>query len=389
MTLSLSGRSLLRGPLTGLATVLPSVNGDRPHWLFGGASGRSYSDNASVVHAKACATLVDVGPIWVIDRDSPDRRVVEEAGPIASRNTLHAHRLARSAEAIFFSHGVHDVPGLMWSPRPLKVRLGHGLTAFGRTRGRTPRSVKRMTDAIDLAPVASRMEQDHKAEWGFPRSKLPITGLARWDAMLNARTDGSAQRNRPLILYAPTSRPWHSDADVSPTGAFGPVYDFLQSDGLRSLLDAGAFDLAVYFHQITRYRFGSLDWLPEGAYPATSEASLPNLIAGASLVISDYSSILWDALYLDTPVCFFQFDREAHERERGSYIDLSTRLFGPNVGTVSELITEIEAAASDGFQMLPWVEDRQRWQERAFEFRGPGNAERVLDVVQERLASRR
>ena len=381
-------RAAGRAARISVAHAVPPVSSDRPLWVFGASSGRSYSDNAQVVHAKACQLTDRLAPLWIIDPDSPDRSTVEERSGVALRETLEAHRMARSAQVILFSHGVQDVPGMMWNRRAVRVRLGHGLTAFNRTRGRLPRSVQRMTNAIDLAPVASRMEQDHKAEWGFPRSKLPITGLARWDAMLHEREGGATTRERPLILYAPTSRPWHSARDISSTGRLRPVYQFLHAPRLRAALKAGEFDLAIYFHQVTRYRFGQIDWLPSEAQAITAEAELPRTIAAADLVISDYSSILWDALYLDTPVIFFQFDRSEHESRRGSHIDLGSRLFGPNVATSKQLLDEIDRASDDGFQMLAWKDDREAWQQRAFAFRDANNAQRIIMAVDERLSAR-
>ena len=384
MALGRLSQSAIRGLMVAGAHLSPQISTSRPLWVFGGASGRSYSDNCRITHERVLKTRSDVEPVWVIDRDSADVAEVAQAGRYAFRGSLHAHRLARSAAVIVFSHGVQDVPGMMWSGGALRVRLGHGLTAFGKTRGRTSRSVRRMTDAVDLAPVASVMEQDHKAEWGFPRSKLPITGLPRWDAMLAERAVVGA-RERPLVLYAPTSRPWHTAADASPHGALRPIHDLLTSPRLQTLLADGAFDLAVYFHQITRFRFGTFDWLPPGVEIIQEEAVLPRLIAAASLVMSDYSSILWDALYLDTPVVFFQFDRDEHVRLRGSYLDLDARLFGPNADTPSEALDALEAAVGDGFKLACWQEDRQGWQDSAFAFRDDQNAARVVAAIEERL----
>ncbi len=382
------GQPIVRSARNAMAASLPPVRSERPLWLFGGASGRSYSDNSRATHERLLATRQDVEPVWVIDEDSTDLADVQRAGRHALRGTVEAHRLARSAQVIVFSHGVQDVPGTMWGNDAVRVRLGHGLTAFGRTKGRTPRSVERMTRAVDLAPVASELEQDHKAEWGFPRHKLPITGLPRWDAMLAERAATSEGGRRPLVFYAPTSRPWHTAADASPEGALKPVYELLSSPGLREQLADGAFDLAVYFHQITRFRFGTFDWLPPEVQVIEQEAVLPHLIATASLVVSDYSSILWDALYLDTPVIFFQFDRHEHVTRRGSYLDLGSTLFGPNCDSPSQVQEALDQAVSDGFTLEPWRSERARWQERAFAYRDAHNADRVLAAITARLEER-
>ncbi|MCC5947016.1 MAG: CDP-glycerol glycerophosphotransferase family protein [Nitriliruptoraceae bacterium] len=373
-----------RGTRIAAAHLLPHITEGLPLWVFGGASGRSYSDNARVTHERVIAEHPSVRPVWVIDPDAPDRRLVEPHGAIAERGSLEAHRIARSAQVIVFSHGIQDVPGLMTSNSALRVRLGHGLTAFGKTKGRTPRSVARMTNAIGLAPVASEMERAHKADWGFAHHQLPITGLARWDAML-AERDRAPARERPLVFYAPTSRPWHTEADASPEGALEPLHDLLRSPRLRAHLESGTFELAVYFHQITRYRFGSFDWLPDGVRVIDEEAILPHLIATASVVISDYSSILWDALYLDTPVILFQFDRAEHVGRRGSYLDLEQPLFGPNADTADQVLDAIDEAVDDGFRLTSWAGQREAWQERAFAYRDANNAVRIIAAIEERL----
>jgi CDP-glycerol glycerophosphotransferase len=379
------GNPVRRGLKSTVARVLTTPTQTGPLWVFGGSSGRSYSDNSSVLHRHTIETRPDVEALWVMDADSKDRNLARSVGRVVDRNSLDAHRIARGADVIVFSHGIHDVPGMMGCSNALRVRLGHGLTAFGRTKGRLPRSTQRMTQAVDLAPVASKMEQDHKVDWGFPRSKLPITGLPRWDAMLAARASTGQVGQRPQVLYTPTSRPWHRPEDASPSGGLRPIHQLLTSPRLRSLLMDGAFDLNVYFHQITRHRFGTFDWLPDRVTILEDEAELPRRIAEASLVVSDYSSILWDALYLDIPVIFFQFDRKEHEERRGSYLDLNAPLFGPNLDESSEVVDALEIAVSDGFELVPWRSDRSRWQRRAFAFRDARNSERVIETIEAHL----
>jgi hypothetical protein len=382
-------RTVGRGARTAVSRVLPASDVAASPWLFGGASGRSYSDNCRSVHEAVCILPDRPECYWVIDADSEDSAAASAVGPIVFRNTLRAHRLVQAAEVIFFSHGLHDVPGLMWSRGALRVRLGHGLTAFGRATGRLPRSARRLTATVDLAPVASRMEQRHKADWGFSEEQLPITGLPRWDTLLYERSRALDLDGPPLVLYAPTSRPWHSAEDASPSGALRPMFEFLQSERLQSALTNGHFRLSLYIHQNTRYHFSHQLRFPEEIELVTSEAKLPATIASANLVISDYSSILWDALYIDTPAIFFQFDRAEHEANRGSFIDLHSRLFGPNVTTVVELLDELDHACADGFEVGAWREDRQRWQDIAFAYRDARNTQRVLNVVQSLLSSQR
>lgn len=388
MSLGRYEQAIQRIARTGVSQLLPSGRSDGASWLFGAASGRSYSDNSSVLHRYVLAHRPGIEAIWTIDSNSPDREIVERLGRVVPRDSLDAHRLARQADVIVFSHGIHDVPGQLCNRRALRVRLGHGLTAFGARKDTSSWRSRRHTAAIDIAPVASRMEQDHKAKWGFSREQLPITGLPRWDELVRQRDSSRTDRGRPLVLYAPTSRPWHTSGDASSGGEMAPMAEFLRSHRLREMLDVGALDLVIYLHQNTRHKFGTLDWLPDGVVLASSEAEIPRLIAQSSLLISDYSSVLWDALYVDIPVIFFQFDRDAHERNRGSYIDLRSHLFGPNVDCAEDLLDVLQGAVNGDWCLSGWADERAHWQRRAFAYRDANNAERVLDVIETRAKAR-
>jgi CDP-glycerol glycerophosphotransferase len=369
----------------GLERVAPL---DERPWVFGGASGRSYSDNASVLHQALRVRAPAIPSYWVIDADSPDRALAATIGPVAERGALLTHRLTLDADVIVFSHGIHDVPGMYRNTKAIRVRLPHGFTALKR-KSTNPRSgMWRLTRAVDLSPVASKMEQDFRADWGFDRAKLPITGMPRWDVMVEERSRRTGVASRPLVFYAPTWRPWHRPDQESLRTDLAPLMDFLGSDRLHRLMAARGFDLALYVHQITRYHLGERIFDVPGVTVVTDERSLPATIANSSLVVTDYSSIAWDALYLDIPTIFFHHDLALYERRVGSYVDLRQRLFGPQVFEPTALIDAIEAGCADGFTYPAWRADRERWQERAFAHRDDGNVTRVLEAICDRLDAR-
>ena len=57
----------------------------------------------------------------------------------------------------------------------------------------------------------------------------------------------------------------------------------------------------------------------------------------------------------------------------------------PNTHTPSEALCALEAAASDGSEVVSWHEDRQRWQDRVFAFRDDQSAARVVAAIEEQL----
>ena len=75
--------------------------------------------------------------VWVIDRRADDLSDVKEAGEWIDHDSLAAHRVVAAADVLIFSHGTHDLPGLLANRSATIARVGHGLTAFKQTRGRS------------------------------------------------------------------------------------------------------------------------------------------------------------------------------------------------------------------------------------------------------------
>ena len=112
---------------------------------------------------------------------------------------------------------------------------------------------------------------------------------------------------------------------------------------------------------------------------ATSYADLYELIPLADAVISDYSSLTFEAGLLDKPVFLFALDLESYIRERGFYIDIREQ---PYILAQSngELVEKIS-----GFDRDQYLEELHRFN-RTLGISEKGNAseqiaERILEVT--------
>ena len=115
---------------------------------------------------------------------------------------------------------------------------------------------------------------------------------------------------------------------------------------------------------------------------------IQDALVESEALITDYSSLAWDALYVDKPVMFFRFDIDAYERERGAYLSLTEPLVGPVSRTPDEAVQLIEDFLVDA---SAWVElpQRPKWQSRAFAYRDGENSRRVYEAVLRVIATRR
>jgi hypothetical protein len=362
--------------------ALPALRrGQRPLWVLGGSAGREYCDNSRAVHEHLLEHRPDIRAVWVIDRRADDLAEVRSVGEWVDHDSLAAHRMVASADVLVFSHGIHDLPGLLANRSATIARLGHGLTAFKQTRGRRPRSLQRMTDRVDLAPVASPFERSHKESWGFDPAKLPVTGLARWDLMRRAR---AAAIESDTVLFALTWRDWIEPGSLLGTDYLSSLSSCADSDWFIDVLGPSGLRAQLFLHPLVREAL--LPRLSEmGRAPdlVTRGRDVPDALARAALVITDYSSLAWDALYLGIPVIFFHFDLEEYLAHRASFVDLRGRLFGPTARSVAELDSAIRSFVANGLRLPDYEADQERWTRTAFAYQDDRNCERIVVAIEQ------
>src|SRR5690606_13622083 len=71
------------------------------------------------------------------------------------------------------------------------------------------------------------------------------------------------------------------------------------------------------------------------------DAQIHDEIASARLLVTDYSSVAWDFLYMKRPVVFYMFDVEEYLARQGSYIAIPDELFGAFATTAHEAVESI------------------------------------------------
>lgn len=354
----------------------------RPIWLIGGSSGRAYTDNSAALHKYLVRAAPHLDVYWVMSKHSPDVDKAQAVGPVLYQENWRTYIYALRAQVHIISHGLHDVPGCASAQaRAVKVRLGHGLTALKKTRGNALHPTAALNRIFDLVPVSSPFEQRIKREWGFDESKLVITGLARYDELL-----ARARHSNPdpaTILYMPTWRDWLSAENFADSTFFCQLRHFLSNPGLHALLDQHQTTLELYVH------IGMWDRLDEFARASRwsnvrilpPHIELQEKIVASRLLITDYSSVCWDYLYLHKPVLFFQSDLDEYLARRGAYIDLRGELFGPRVGTAPQALAALEEVVASDFQCPDYADAMDAWRRTAFAYHDDGNCRRIVDEI--------
>ncbi len=138
-----------------------------------------------------------------------------------------------------------------------------------------------------------------------------------------------------IILYAPTFRdcPDEKQFSIRPDAVIQTVEKTL-GKGKKAVF-------MVRFHPLMTEWRNKFFTFSDQVIDATDYPDTQELIAAADCVISDYSSIVFDAMLLKKPVFLFVPDYESYRDERGFYLELEEYPFsyGKDTETVCQCIS--------------------------------------------------
>jgi CDP-ribitol ribitolphosphotransferase len=154
-------------------------------------------------------------------------------------------------------------------------------------------------------------------------------------AALRARYD--LQPGARLLLYAPTFR-------ADPRDARHP-----QELDLKAVRDGLAPDwrLLLRLHPLVRSADRTPDDLAGFVVDVSDWPDMNELLLVADMLVTDYSSAVFEYALLGRPIAFFAPDVEAYEAERGFYLEVPEGLPGPLFTTTSALVDHVRSAHAD------------------------------------------
>lgn len=359
------------------ARVVGAVS-SRPVWLVGENLGKVAQDNG-VAFFEHCVTQRKPERVLFVAR--PDNRhwsrLAQNREHVLRHNSFAHYYYYHRAERLVVAHGIRDVLPSLYHRRVSKnqksvVYLGHGITAMKKIYY----SNDSYNGKIDAFVVSSEFERDLMVRYNrFSPSRVVVTGMPRYDSLTPLPPDGT-------ILVMPTWREWYMDSVPRFTrSAFYSSYRALLTDPdlLRALRDAGM-RVRFYPHIEIERRFGGLLDFASDVVDVCSYATdeVQSSLRKCSALVTDYSSVAWDAIYMGKPVFFFHFDRDEYEERRGSYVDLRCDLPGTVVEDTAGLVAALgrflrgeQMETSRGAEIVS----------RYYAYRDRNNAERVYRAV--------
>lgn len=293
---------------------------------------------------------------YVIDKHSPDYSYVKSY----KKNVLHflglkhmvylmSAQLLISSDTKAHAYAWHSPDSVYRNmlKRKENIFLQHGVIAFKTChQGLKKRSVNGSTCFVVSSDVEKQIILDH---FGYEEEEILVTGLARWDVL----EDKSAGEPCQIILM-PTWRNWLEEVTEETfrkSQYYQHYMELLNHPLLAETLRKHQIILNFYIHPKFREYLGAFQiqenyirLIPFGAEP------LNELMMRCSMMITDYSSAVWDVFYQGKPVLFYLFDLELYQELQGSYIDMERESFGDTAYTPEELAALILEYADNGFR---------------------------------------
>jgi glycosyltransferase involved in cell wall biosynthesis len=246
-------------------------------------------------------------------------------------------------------------------------------------------------------PEHASIAGDHTG-YPFTTKETVLTGLPRFDRLQQVGQRFPVEK-RDLVLLTPTWRQWlvenlEAGSQERNLGAAALDSEFVQEwvgllrdPGLARACEEAGVRLGFLPHPNLAKLLPALDLPPHVLTFSYDGNDVQELFARARVLVTDYSSIAFNAAYLERPVVYFQFDAEqvlmgAHVGQRG-YFSYERDGFGPVVQERGSAVTSIRDALAEGGAPLPEYLERI---EATFPHRDGGCSERVVQAV---LASTR
>lgn len=256
------------------------------------------------------------------------------------------------------------------------VYLQHGVNGLKRVP-----DFHKNRDVFDLVIAPSEFEKQMIVEdWGYDESEVAVTGLARWDGLVD-KTNEIPYRQ---IFLMPTWRTWMDGMEkdkFKESEYFKKYNEFLSSKKLHALLKEHNVKIKFFLHPKFRDYIDLFDSSSSNIEKfGFLEVPIDEMIMKSSLMISDYSSVIWEMFYLKKPCVFFHFDKEKYLEYEGSYMDFNTDLFGDVAYETSDLINIISDYIHNEFEEKnQYAEMRSDY----FTFMDNHNSERIYKVIEE------
>ena len=321
--------------------------------IMGAYSGNSYMDNTKYLF-EFLNKRSNYNVVWFTKSRGLLVELRNKGYNVVYALSLDAVKLLRKARFIFLTHGVYDVLPIDFSPKTEIIMTWHGTVIKDITEDfDATYSYKRWVRILklksypnqyinyvltpakekyehEILTTAFKVSSDKILDLGYPRNDILLKFNNNLEFKQKLREKyGIPDNIKRVILYAPTFR----DA-----GSLRFPFTNKDLENLNMILE-GMDSLFLFKGHAyeKKINFGELKYINLVRKPS----DIQELLIISDLLISDYSSVIFDFLLTMKPIILFPYDLDIYTKGRGLHYDLRDIAPGPIVFEVEKLIEAI------------------------------------------------
>ena len=222
-----------------------------------------------------------------------------------------------------------------------------------------------------------------KNDYAYHKKNIWLTGLARYDQLSN--------KKEKTIIIAPTWRQYllgekedDDHRELKTNYLYSNYYktynSLLNNKKLSILLKENGYKLVFFSHPTLK----EYSCLFENKHNYLIDPDIPykEVLAKGSLLITDYSSIMFDFAYLQKPIIYYQFDKKEfykkHRVCKKGYFIYEKDGFGEVFKTEKKLIEKIESYLKNNcINEAKYINKSNRF----FKYKDQGNCKRIYENI--------
>ena len=345
------------------------------YWLIG-LGDDIYANNGRVFYEYMCQYHTEIDMYWVCNKESIT--LLKEYIPkerLITRASINNYCMARGAEVAVYGFSDRDIaPGyyrIFRKHKTILVNVSHG---FDGLKGMSKHYYKILP--ADIICAASAYEQEIKIkQCGADSRKVMLTGFARYDEWEIDKSD--SDKSIKQIFIMPTWRDWYEESDVEwiSTPLYREYVKFLKE--LDIFTNTNGIKVICKLHPRMQALFGNLDI--ENLLNiniADDDISIKELLIKSDVVITDYSSVFWDAIYMNKKILLYWFDYDEYSQKRGLLVQDD---FYPYIAKNQDELFLLLGQCLQGELMMSNISKRY------FEWKDRNNCDRIFNAIQKYL----
>ncbi|WP_066258932.1 CDP-glycerol glycerophosphotransferase family protein [Neobacillus drentensis] len=322
---------------------------DKSLIVFESGLGKQYGDSPRYIYEEVVRRNLKYKKVWIYNTQKRFK----------DPHTIYVERLSIKyyyylAKAGYWVNNQNFPTYLKKRPGTTYVQTWHGtplkkmLFDIENVQGRTDDYVQRVHQAtkswdylISPSPYASKafrsafQYEGNICEIGYPRNDI-FYRTEKITVAVSVRNSLKLPKNKKVILYAPTFR------DNQTNGANKFTFDIhLDFEKMKEKL-GDDYILLLRMHVVIKNKVIIPDEFKDFIFNVSHYPDIQELYLITDILITDYSSVMFDYANTKRPMLFFTYDLELYRDQlRGFYMDFENEAPGPLIRNSQEIIDAI------------------------------------------------